>query len=45
MWKIKMIIDVKKLVVYYVDKKDDDIDIYLCNDEMVVNDKVVVFIE
>ncbi len=40
-----MTIDVKKLVVHYVDKKDDDTQIHLRNDEMAVNEKVAVFIE
>ena len=40
-----MAIDVKKLVVHYVDKKDDDTQIHLRNDEMTINDKVAVFIE
>ncbi|MBB1351030.1 MULTISPECIES: nucleoid-associated protein YejK [unclassified Pseudoalteromonas] len=40
-----MTTDVKKLVVHYVDKKDDDTQIHLRNDEMVINDKVAVFIE
>ena len=29
----------------YVDKKDDDTQIHLRNDEMMINDKVAVFIE
>ncbi|MBQ4851327.1 nucleoid-associated protein YejK [Pseudoalteromonas sp. MMG012] len=40
-----MSIEVNKLVVHYVDKKDEDTQIHLRNDEMQVNDRVNVFIE
>ena len=40
-----MTTEVQKLVVHYVDKKDEKIEIHLRNDEMIVNDKVNIFIE
>ncbi|MGO2366659.1 MAG: nucleoid-associated protein, partial [Pseudoalteromonas sp.] len=40
-----MTTDVKKLVVHYVDKKDDETQIHLRNDEMAINEKVSIFIE
>ncbi|WP_440055844.1 nucleoid-associated protein YejK [Pseudoalteromonas sp. T1lg65] len=40
-----MSIEVKKLVVHYVDKHDENTEIHLRDDEMQVNDKVNVFIE
>ena len=40
-----MTVQVERLVVHYVDKKDETVDIHLRNDEMPVNDKVNIFIE
>ena len=40
-----MTTQVERLVVHYVDKKDEKIDIHLRNDEMPINDRVEVFIE
>ena len=40
-----MSVEVKKLVVHYVDKQDEDTEIHLRDDEMQINDKVNVFIE
>jgi nucleoid-associated protein len=40
-----MTVQVEKLVVHYVDKKEDEVSIHLRNDEMPVNDKVNIFIE
>ena len=40
-----MTVQVERLVVHYVDKKDETVDIHLRNDEMPVNDKVDIFIE
>ncbi|MCF2860388.1 nucleoid-associated protein YejK [Pseudoalteromonas sp. SMS1] len=40
-----MSIEVKKLVVHYVDKRDEETEIHLREDEMVINDRVNVFIE
>lgn len=40
-----MTVQVEKLVVHYVDKKDENVEIHLRNDEMPVNDKVEIFIE
>lgn len=40
-----MSVEVKKLVVHYVDKQDDDTEIHLRDDEMQINDRVNVFIE
>ena len=40
-----MTVQVERLVVHYVDKKDEMVDIHLRNDEMPVNDKVNIFIE
>lgn len=40
-----MTVQVEKLVVHYVDKKDEQVEVHLRNDEMPINDKVNVFIE
>lgn len=40
-----MTTEVKKLVVHYVDKDDDNTQIHLRNDEMPINERVNVFIE
>ncbi|ATC94980.1 nucleoid-associated protein YejK [Pseudoalteromonas tunicata] len=40
-----MTTQVERLVVHYVDKKDEKIEIHLRGDEMPVNDRVEVFIE
>lgn len=40
-----MTVQVERLVVHYVDKKDETVEIHLRNDEMPVNDKVNVFID
>ncbi|MFY8272585.1 nucleoid-associated protein YejK [Pseudoalteromonas sp. SSDWG2] len=40
-----MTTEVKKLVVHYVDKEDENTQIHLRNDEMPINDRVNVFIE